>query len=103
MDSAYGSDKKPEPEIESPAGTSTRSPAGNLAGNSNFENLAANSNFAFPFPAFKKRYDDEMSLSSCSDLSSVSTVKRTDYDSVIRYDTVKKNYHTVKMTKVYIV
>ena len=65
MDSAYGSDKKPEFD-EHPA-------------------AVAGSNLV---RTFSKMSSDDISLSSCSDLSSVSTIKRPDsvnYDSVIRY------------------
>ena len=85
MDSAYGSDKKPEFE-DNPAAA----PGSKL--DRTFSKLSSDDFSLVPGPnlnrTFSKLSSDDISLSSCSDLSSVSTIKRPDsnnYDSVIRY------------------
>ena len=105
MDSAYGSDKKPEFEDNPAAAPGSKldrtfsklsSDDFSLVPGSKLDrtfsklssddfNLVPGSNLN---RTFSKLSSDDISLSSCSDLSSVSTIKRPDsnnYDSVIRY------------------
>ncbi len=85
MDSAYGSDKKPEFEDNPAAAPGSKLDRTFSKLNSDNFSLVPGSKLD---RTFSKLSADDISLSSCSDLSSVSTIKRPDsnnYDSVIRY------------------